>query len=301
MKLKNIIIAAAAATAAAVTVGALAFGAGAKSAAEVECGVKSYKRSDKAVVTVGCSFSGNASGAQADLNFDPEVFEYISADAKTPDGWYAEAELVKSGKLRILCYDDSRDMSAPLTGSAKLYSVTLKVKDSALSGTYNVTADNLILSDKNGRHLSKAESGSVGITVEPSAVKPPHKPKNGWVNGCYYKNDRLMKNCWVTAGAKKYRADINGRMVKNKVVKIGGKYYAFKKSGVLYKGGRIATVKGKKYYADKKGVIIASRWIKYRRKWYRAAKNGALVQNKRLKIGKKVYKFGKNCVCKNKR
>lgn len=169
-----------------------------------------------------------------------------------------------------------------------------------------------------------------GLNVDFSQENPPgansdsdqsaaEKPKNGWINGYYYKNNVVQKNKWISG--RKYRTDKNGKMIKNKIVKIGKNRYAFGKSGRIiknkwikrnnkkYRAGKKGTLLknttvkiGKKRYAfNKNGVLIKNRWFKHNKKWFRANKRGMLFTNRKIKIKNRTYRFNKKSVCINKK
>ena len=140
------------------------------------------------------------------------------------------------------------------------------------------TVDNGVVTAKNaGTAVITATVGNYTATCMVTVKNP--KPKNGWLNGYYYKNNQLQKKKWVTVKGKKYRTNNKGKMIKNKVVKISKKYYALGKNGVLVK----------------------KKWFKRKKRWYRANNKGVLFKNKTVRIGKKKFKFNKKAVCTNKK
>lgn len=54
---------------------------------------------------------------------------------------------------------------------------------------------------------------------------------------CYFdRKGKLVKNAWVFANGKKYRADKYGTIKKNCFIKVNGKYYSLKADGSVRKG-----------------------------------------------------------------
>ena len=85
-----------------------------------------------------------------------------------------------------------------------------------------------------------------------------------------------------------YKYKINGKYVKNRVIKIGKRYYYFDKKGIRRTGWR--RFKKKKYYFDKRKGYAYTGKKKINNKWYIFDKKGQLVNKKGFyKIGNKKY------------
>ena len=110
---------------------------------------------------------------------------------------------------------------------------------------------------------------------------------NGWYNNQYFgANGKIVKGQFTGD----YAVDAQGKMIKNQVAKIGGKYYAFGADGKLIKTGKLATVAGKKTIADKNGVVKVNAKVGS----YVVGANGYCVKSAVKKIGKKTYAIGAN-------
>ena len=70
---------------------------------------------------------------------------------------------------------------------------------------------------------------------------------------CYFDEDgKLVRNEWISWKGKTYRATKTGRVYKDRVVKIDGKYYYFRKSGARASGW--ITWKGRRYHFGEDGA-----------------------------------------------
>ena len=81
-------------------------------------------------------------------------------------------------------------------------------------------------------------------------------------------------------------------------IKLGKNWYYLRSDGSAKNGWLKSN--GKWYYLVK-GKMQTKSWIHYKKKWYYVKSDGVRAVGKRLKIGKKTYKFDANGVCKNKK
>ncbi len=102
----------------------------------------------------------------------------------------------------------------------------------------------------------------VAPTIKPTVkpTKSPNSSKNGFVvnaNGrYYYKDGKMVKNKWMKIDGKKYYFKSNGAAAIG-YRNINGKGYYFTSSGVMYTG--FVNINGKKYYFGKNGVKVCSK------------------------------------------
>lgn len=108
-------------------------------------------------------------------------------------------------------------------------------------------------------------------------------------NGKVYLGGRLVRSKFVLISSKRYYANSNGKIVKNTVKKIKGKYYAFNKKGVQYRKVRWVKIKSKWYHINKKGRVDTKKLLRHKRKRVYVSKNGAKLKRGRVKVKKTVY------------
>lgn len=125
---------------------------------------------------------------------------------------------------------------------------------------------------------------------------------NRWVKdnvGWWYRygNGTYPKKKWVTIEGKRYYFNKKGYM-ETGWIKLGKNWYYLRSDGSAKNGWLKSN--GKWYYLVK-GKMQTKSWIHYKKKWYYVKSDGVRAVGKRLKIGKKTYKFDANGVCKNKK
>ncbi|GEM_PF-5266104 len=136
----------------------------------------------------------------------------------------------------------------------------------------------------------------------------------------YFNADGIMRTGWIDYENTWYYATKSGsfqtgwKKLSNKwyyfnkssgamiigAKKISGKIYVFSSSGAMMKSGwKKDPLTGDWYYLDKNGVALTKKWKKTAGKWYYLGADGKMLANTSQKIGKKVYMFKSNGVCKN--
>lgn len=102
---------------------------------------------------------------------------------------------------------------------------------------------------------------------------------------------------WTRIGRSYYYFDQRGRMRTGVLVLRGEKYY-LGKNGKRQSGWVV--IRNKKFYFSKKnGQMSKNGWMKYSGKWYYLSKAGYAYQNRRVRIGRKTYKFNAKGICTN--
>lgn len=123
----------------------------------------------------------------------------------------------------------------------------------------------------------------------------------------------LLQDTWEEQGNTWIYFDSTGKMVKNRVCQVNGKYYIFAKDGkvvvpksnlglckfgsktyAVRKDGSLIveqckTIQGAKYYMNEKGVVQKNKLIKIGKKNYYFGKDGKMVCNKTIKLKGKTY------------
>ena len=104
---------------------------------------------------------------------------------------------------------------------------------------------------------------------------------------------------WQKIGRYHYYFSVTGKM-RTGMVKVNGRQYFFRNSGRRAAG--IVNYKNKKYYFDRKtGIMVQSKWVRYKKKWYFFSKKGPAYQSTKKRIHGKKYRFNKKGVCTNKK
>lgn len=128
------------------------------------------------------------------------------------------------------------------------------------------------------------------LPVSASAASKYRLVKDGKNIYCRNKNNKLVKDRFVTIKNKTYYFDEDGRMLRKTVFDVDGKTYCAMKDGALAKN-RIVTYKKKKYFFDAKGVRKTG-FVTFNGRTYYFLKEGGFVKNAWKKVGGSYYYFG---------
>lgn len=124
------------------------------------------------------------------------------------------------------------------------------------------------------------------------------KVKSKWIGDDYYVNSKGVRHTgWLTKGSKKYYFAKNGKLIKNKWLKVSNKMYFAGSNGVILRNGRHKV--GKNYYAfDKNGVRLLGSRTYNGKKYYFGLKTGKMLTSQWVPINKKYYYYGSDGVMK---
>lgn len=131
---------------------------------KLTAGAAQAKPGDTVTITVSAETEEDLYGFQMDVGYDTAVLDFVSAQAQTPDTWYAESLEVSEGNVRLLAYDDTADLSAPVTGTPGIFTLTFQVLEDAPAGNTGIEIKNLLTAGTDGDLIAGA-TGS-GATVE---------------------------------------------------------------------------------------------------------------------------------------
>ncbi len=131
---------------------------------KLTAGAAQAKPGDTVTITVSAETEEDLYGFQMDVGYDTAVLDFVSAQAQTPDTWYAESLEVSEGNVRLLAYDDTADLSAPVTGTPGIFTLTFQVLEDAPAGNTGIDIKNLLTAGTDGDLIAGA-TGS-GATVE---------------------------------------------------------------------------------------------------------------------------------------
>lgn len=130
---------------------------------------------------------------------------------------------------------------------------------------------------------------------------------NCWVDTTKYEE-------WGTVKGKPVYFDKNNRQVKEAWISTGGKYYYLNSSGYRASGWKVDDADGKTYYLDPKtgemrkgwmnlnnswyylgkNGVMQKGWLYISGKWYYFTPNGQMIINQSMYIDGKVYRFGQD-------
>ncbi|MBC8571403.1 cohesin domain-containing protein [Zongyangia hominis] len=141
-------------------------------------GVAEAKPGDTIVVTVSTETADDLYGFQMDVTYDPAVLEYKSAQPQTPASWYAESADMGEGNIRLLAYDDTADLSAPVQNAAGLFLITFQVKSDAAEGDTGMGIKDLLVAGVNGDLVPGAAGAGTTVNIKgegggSSSSEPP--------------------------------------------------------------------------------------------------------------------------------
>ena len=133
-------------------------------------------------------------------------------------------------------------------------------------------------------------------------------------NRYYFNKKGVMGKGWIRVDSKIYRANKNGKIFRNLLFTVKGKYYYATPYGSLKSGWKkvgnkkyyflegtgeaatgFKTIKGAKYYFNAKGVM-QTKFFKVKKKTYYADANGHIVRNTQFSVGSAQYKADANGV-----